>query len=72
MLGFLFLMNESKVKEAEKSTELESSIWSVISFDRCEASGLSYKEAIAKIIELDSQRVSGLCIVTDDAASRVV
>jgi hypothetical protein len=47
-------------------------MWSVISFDRCEASGLTYKAAVEKITELESQKVSGLCIVTDEAASRVV
>jgi hypothetical protein len=65
-------MNEPNARKEGKPTELESPMWSVISFDRCEASGLTYKAAVEKITELESQKVSGLCIVTDEAASRVV
>ena len=46
-------------------------IWSVVSFEQCEFSGLNYGEAIAKMTELDSKKVPGLCIVTDDVASRI-
>jgi hypothetical protein len=70
---FLIKMAESGSKKTEKrdESELDMPIWSVVSFDRCEASGLTYSEAAQKLAELDSQKVSGLCIITDEAASRV-
>lgn len=51
--------------------ELREAIWSVISFDRCEANGLTYAEAEQKLGELQMQKVSGLCIVTDETAARI-
>jgi hypothetical protein len=55
----------------EPDSELFSGRWSVVSFDKCEASGLTYPEAAQRLAELDAQRVAGLCIVTDEAASRL-
>ena len=52
-------------------SDLDSPIWSVISFERCESSGLTYSEAVEKIEELERNNVAGLCIVTDEAAARV-
>ena len=55
-------------------SELHERIWSVISFERCEAGGLTYFEAMAKLEELEElemSRISGLCIVTNDVATRV-
>ena len=51
--------------------ELREAIWSVISFEKCEASGLTYTEAEQKLSELEAQKVSGLCIVTDETAARI-
>lgn len=51
--------------------ELEARMWSVVSFERREASGLTYAEAVEKSAELERQKVAGLCIVTDEAAGRV-
>jgi hypothetical protein len=51
--------------------ELSAPVWSVVSFERCEASGLTYREAEQKLNALEEQKVSGLCIVTDDAAARI-
>jgi hypothetical protein len=64
-------MSEPRAKETEDRSELESPSWSVISFDRCEASGLTYAEAVEKLDELEAKKVSGLCIVTNTAALRV-
>lgn len=68
-------MGESGSKKTEKRdeprSELDMPVWSVVSFDRCEASGLTYAEARQKLADLESQKISGLCIVTDEAASRV-
>ena len=55
----------------EPESELTSAQWSVVSFDKCEASGLTYADAAKLLAELDEKRVAGLCIVTDEAASRL-
>ena len=52
-------------------SELAEGRWSVVSFDRCEASGLTYSQAEAAMDELLSKNFYGLCIVTDEAAGRV-
>lgn len=53
------------------SCELGQPLWSVISFEKREAGGLTYDEAMRKIAELEAQGVSGLCIVTDNAAAKI-
>ena len=50
---------------------LDEPHWSVVSFSKREAAGLTYKQALQRIAELDSTGVSGLCIVTDTAAENV-
>ncbi len=52
-------------------SELDQPRWSVVSFDRREAGGLSYSQALALLSDLDDRGVAGLCIVTDDAAERL-
>jgi hypothetical protein len=65
-------MNMESAKSANISeSELDLPIWSVISFERSEASGLTYSEAVEKEKELERERVAGLCIVTYEAAGRV-
>ena len=56
--------------EIGSASELMQPIWSVISFDRLEAAGLTYGSALRKLDELGIQAVAGLCIVTDQAAAR--
>ncbi len=51
--------------------ELSAPQWAVISFERCEASGLTYEQAAATLQDLDRAGITGLCIVTDDAAARL-
>ena len=51
--------------------ELRLNVWSVVSFEKCEAGGLTYAEAEQKLGALEAQKVSGLCIVTDEAAARI-
>ena len=62
----------TKTSETVKVQELEldAPIWSVVSFERTEASHLNYADAAAKLADLEKQHVAGLCIVTDDAAAR--
>jgi len=77
MLVSYFLQNMSefgqKMGKASKEpvSELDKPIWTVVSFERAEASGLTYAEAAKKLSELEQQKVSGLCIITDEAAARV-
>lgn len=51
--------------------ELNEARWSVVSFDKREAGGLTYAQAEQKLDELLGQKVYGLCIITDEAAEKV-
>ena len=53
------------------SSELREPIWSVISFEKSEAGGLTYAAAERKRADLEAQNISGLCIITDEAAARI-
>ncbi len=55
----------------DPESELDEQRWSVVSFERTEASGLTHLQAVRWMDELDLQGVRGLCIVTDEAALRV-
>jgi hypothetical protein len=57
--------------ESEFLSELDLPAWSVISFEKVEGSGLTYPEALRLQEELESRSVAGLCVVTDEAASRI-
>ena len=57
--------------ETTHESELSDTRWAVISFERCEASGLTYDQAVAKRAELQKKRIAGLGIVTDEAAARI-
>jgi hypothetical protein len=50
--------------------DLDKSSWSLVSFETVEAGGLTYLQAVKLRSELHAIGISGLCIVTDDAASR--
>ncbi len=52
-------------------SELNEPCWSVISFEKSEATDLTYDEATQKAQEFSTKGVSGLCIVTNEAAQRV-
>jgi hypothetical protein len=52
------------------TSELEQSVWSVLSDRGCEASGLNHEEARRLVHRLGGEGRHGLCIVTDKAASR--
>ena len=58
-------------KDESPSNELEASVWSVVSFEGLESGGLTYAAAREKLAELDAQKKTGLCIVTDQAAARL-
>lgn len=61
---------EKKETEIDKS-ELDLPRWSVVSFDTCEASGLTYRAAVEVLAQKEDEGVYGLCIVTDEAAHRI-
>ncbi|CAN5675875.1 hypothetical protein BH20ACI4_BH20ACI4_19470 [soil metagenome] len=63
--------DEISAVEENYQSELELPVWSVITFDECAAGGLTYAQAAEKLEKLKSEKVSGLCIVTDEAAARV-
>ena len=64
-----------KAKKASRGNETENELlerrWSVVSFDKCEATNLTYELAAKKLSELAAAKVAGLCIVTDEAATRM-
>lgn len=60
-----------KVSDEKALSELDLTQWSVVSFDECEASGLTYAAAVKLLDQLAASGVYGLCIVTDDVASKV-
>ena len=59
------------VHEHETINELEEPRWAVISFERREGTGLTYQQAAHLLSELDSRRIAGLAIVTDEAAAKI-
>ena len=52
-------------------SELSDPRWSVISFEKCEATELTYDEAVLKLQKLAANEISGLCVVTYEAAQKV-
>jgi hypothetical protein len=53
------------------SSELELPLWSIVTFQDVAVRGLSYEEALKWMEKLRAQNISGLCIVTDEAAARI-
>jgi hypothetical protein len=53
------------------SSELNVPQWSVVSFETCLASGLTYEGAAKKMKQLKAKKISGLCIIMDEAAKRI-
>jgi hypothetical protein len=52
-------------------SELNERRWAVLSERGSEQAGLSYEEAAALIARLRGERIRGLCVITDAAASRL-
>jgi hypothetical protein len=52
-------------------SELGEQRWAVISERGCEAQSLRHEEAAALVRRLKEERLSGLCVVTDEAARRL-
>ena len=62
---------ETVQTQADVSSELDAPIWSVISFERVEASDIDHRTAANLLAELEAKGVAGLCIVTSQAAARI-
>ena len=56
--------------EIEIHSELDEPRWSVVSFERREAGGLTYRQASELTAFLVGRGRNGLCIITDEAAMR--
>ena len=56
--------------QIETRSELEQPRWSVVSFDRREAGGLTYRQAAELMEFMDKRGINGLSIITDEAAAR--
>jgi hypothetical protein len=57
--------------DEDLSSELNAPQWSVVSFETRLASGLTYDGAAKKMKQLKAKKISGLCIITDEAAERI-
>ena len=55
----------------DAASELCEPRWSVVSFENCMASNLTYDKATEKLNKLRGKKISGLCIITDEAAERI-
>ncbi|HXG84583.1 MAG TPA: hypothetical protein VNI84_11200 [Pyrinomonadaceae bacterium] len=66
-------VSAAKKKQSDKvlPSEINAPRWSVVSFEKCVAKNLIYAEAVEKLEHLQMQKISGLCIVTDEAAARI-
>ena len=53
------------------ANELNEPRWSVVTFELCAASNLTYAEAAQELEKLYAKKIAGLCIVTDEAAEKV-
>ncbi len=52
-------------------SELREPRWSVVSFELRAAKNLTYAEAEQQIARMKKEGISGLCIITDEAAERI-
>jgi hypothetical protein len=53
-------------------SELGKEIWAVISDRGCEATGLTHEDARRLVHRLTGEGRHGLCIISDEAANRLV
>ncbi len=62
---------ETLIAHENFSGELNEPRWSVVTFDACAESGLTYDKALKKMKQLAAKKISGLCIVTDEVGQKV-
>jgi hypothetical protein len=61
----------SSTPAEDSASELSEPLWSIVTFESVAVQGLTYQEALKWLEKLNQQKISGLCIVTDEAASRI-
>ena len=61
----------SAEKREDFTSELDAPVWSVISFEKRVGQNLNYADARAMLDKLVGEKVSGLCIITDEAAEKM-
>ena len=61
----------SSASNEHSSSELNAPQWSVVSFETCLASNLTYDIALKKLKRFKTKKIAGLCIITDEAAERI-
>ena len=70
--GFTTLPKSSAISESgRRMSELNEELWAVLSERGVEASALSYQQAADAMRSLMREKVSGLSVITVDAARRV-
>ncbi len=62
---------KKKKANEESSGELKEKRWSIVSFEKRVAENLTYAEAAKKLKQFEAKNVSGLCLVTNEAAARI-
>jgi hypothetical protein len=62
---------ERKVEDENPLSELDMPVWSVISFEKRIEKNLKYADAAALLEKLVGEKISGLCIITDEAAEKM-
>ncbi len=55
----------------DRLSELDTPVWSVISFEKRVGKNLTYSDARDLLDKLVVEKVSGLCIITDEAAEKI-
>jgi len=65
------LSEKTRRPESTWMSELSERRWAVLSERGSEAAGLTYEEASALVGELRGRDVSGLCVITDEAAGHL-
>jgi hypothetical protein len=58
--------------ENDVASELNEPRWSVVSFESVAVHGLTYADAKNWLEKLQKQDIAGLCVVTDEAAARIL
>lgn len=68
--GELAAVRENNADENPLS-ELDLPVWSVISFEKRVGKNLKYAQARELLEKFTGEKISGLCIITDEAAEKM-
>lgn len=62
---------EKTAPEGHAPSRLYERRWAVVNFETCLAASLTYDEAVRELEKYAAENISGLCIITDEAARRI-